>query len=231
MTGRKALWAGPACDPELPERLRILVTQPQAVSRPRRWRLERELAGQSDRVIFPHQLDTEGRLLLARAQNAIGSILGAEVRAADLLEADEPTLRRHEWEIACAARDLTGVRALPGTDDETGAMTAAVAAAQQHALALAEEGAADRVSALERYAGQVAAADAAHNDWHSALRLAGLNDRYLDLVARTAADELAVTELGELTDRAAVTVQVLKDSLRAASLAAEVLTLPPAQAS
>jgi hypothetical protein len=227
----KALWARPVCDPELPESLRLLVLDPQRLSRARRWRLGRELAGQPDRVIYPTQLDHEGRRLLARAQNAVETILASDVRSAGLLEPDEPALRRHEWDVACAARNLSQVRALPTADGRVGAMTAAVADAQRRALSLAEQSAADRVSALERYAEEVATADVAHNDWHEALQLSGLNDRYLDLVARTAADELAVVELGELTGQAAITVQVLKDSLRDASAAAEALTLPPAEAS
>jgi hypothetical protein len=228
MAGRKALWARPACDPELPEPLRLLLTQTQGASRVRRRQQERELRRRAASVVLPHELDPTSRLLLARAQVAIETINGSDVREAGLLEADEPVLRRHEWEIACAVRELSAVRALPTAT--AGAMTAAVLAAQQRALALAEESIAGRIGALERYADQVAAADAAHRDWHGAMRQAGLNDRYLDLVARTAADELAVAELGDLADQAALTVQVLTDSLHDASVAAEVLALPPGTA-
>jgi hypothetical protein len=229
--GSKPLWARPACDPELPESLRLLILEPQRLSRARRWRLARELAGHPGTVVHPHELDQEGRRLLAQAQVAIETILASGVRAAGLLEPDEPALRRHEWDIACAARSLTEVRALPAAEGRVGALTAAVAGAQRRALGLAEQSAADRVGALERYANEVATADVAHNDWHEALRLAGLNDRYLDLVAKTAADELAVAELGELTGQAAITVQVLRDSLRDATAAADALVLPPAEAS
>jgi hypothetical protein len=225
------LWARPACDPELPESLRLLIMEPQRLKGARRWRLVRAIAGQADKVVYPHQLDHDGRRLLARAQNAVEAILASDVLAAGLLEADEPALHRHEWDIACAARRLSEVRALPTAEGPVGAMTAAVADAQRRALGLAEQSAEDRVGALERYADEVATADVAHNDWHEALRLAGLNDRYLDLVARTAADELAVAELGDLAGQAAITVQVLRDSLRDASAAAEALALPPAEAS
>ncbi len=109
-------------------------------------------------------------------------------------------------------------------------MTAAVLEAQQRALALAEEATISRIRALERYAAQVAAADDAHRDWQAALRQSGLNEVYLDLVARTAADELAVTELDELTDRAAITAQVLKSSLRDAATSGATLTLPAPRA-
>ena len=230
MSVRQALWARPACDPDLPERLRLLVTQPSGGG-PRRWLQQRELGRHAGRMIFPHDLHRTDRLVLARAQHAIDAILASEVRQAGLVTADEPVLRRHEWEIACVMRDLTNARAVPVIGIGTGALTAAVLDAQLRALALAEEAANRRVSALERYADQVAEADAALRDWQSALRLAGLNDLYLDLVARTAADDLALVELGDLADRAADTVQALRDSLRDASVAAEVLMLPPTQAS
>ena len=168
--------------------------------------------------------------MLARAQNAVDTILGSQVRAAGLLEPDEPALRRHEWDIACTGRELTRVRALPAADAATGAMTAAVLDAQQRALALAEESTISRIRALERYAEQVAAADDAHRDWEAALGQGGLNDVYLDLVARTAADELAVTELGELTERAAATAHVLKSSLRDAVTTGAALALPASRA-
>jgi len=242
MTGKKALWAQPACDPDLPEQLRLLVARgrpgsqlpPGQEGRPpalRRWLQQRDLGRHSASIIYPHNLDRTDRVLLARAQNAVDTVLGSQLRAAGLLEPDEPALRRHEWEVACATRELTRVRGLPSADAETGAMTAAVLNAQQRALMLAVEATTSRVSALERYAEQVASAEDAYEDWQAALRQAGLNDVYLDLVARTAADELAVAELDELTGRAATMAQVVKSSLRAATAAAEVLVLPARPAS
>lgn len=237
MTGKKPLWARPACDPELPEQLWLLVkqslgalSQPRSRRRLRQWMGLRELARCQEQVIFPEILDHDSRRLLARAQNAIDAILGSPVRAAGLLEADEPALRRHEWEIACALRDLTRVQALTTSTADAGAMTAAVLAAQRRALGVAATATGSRVSALERYAEQVEAADAAYRDWESALELAGLNDIYLDLVARTAADELAVIELGELTSRASVATAALTASLRDASVAAAVFALPEGKA-
>jgi hypothetical protein len=237
----KPLWAQPVCDPDLPAHLRLLIARGRlgagshgdrtpAPSALRRWRQQRDLNRQSDKIIFPLDLHRTDRLRLARAQNAVDTILGSQVRVAGLLEPDEPALRRHEWEIACTSRELTRVRALPTADSAAGAMTAAVLEAQQRALALAEEAAISRIRALERYAEQVAAADNAHRDWQAALRLSGLNDVYLELVARTAADELAVAELDELTDRAAITAHVLKSSLRDAVTTGAALALPASQA-
>jgi hypothetical protein len=196
---------------------------------------ERELWHSRDRVIFPFTLDQPDRLLLARAQRAIDAILGSSVRAAGLMEhaADEMTLQRHEWEVACALRDMTGLRAQLAQHAPArpaGAMTAAVLDSQRRAIALAQDATAARVSALERYASLIKAADDAHCDWRKALHLAGLNDQYLDLVARTAADELAISEIAILAEQAAVTVQALRYSLQEANLAAEVLALPRGQA-
>jgi hypothetical protein len=185
----------------------------------------RELAESSDRVVCPYELDGPCRSILAKAQWAIETVLRSEVRAAGLLEADEPTLRRHEWEIATALRRVTGLRAIHAAQRPAGSMTVSVLQSQQRALDVAQEATAARTAALERFAAQVASADAAYRDWRDALELSGLNDRYLDLVAATAADEIAIAELTDLTDRAAITSSALQDSLHAASQAAEVLAI------
>jgi hypothetical protein len=235
MTGSKALWARPACDPELPAEFRLLVTEPLAARRPSRDRLwpwrrqaEQQLARHRARVVLPHDLDDGDRRVLARAQVAIETILCSRVRTEGLVEADEPVLRRHEWDIAVALLEITQLRRLNTAQDPAGAMTAAVLDSQQRAVMLAADSATARVAALERFAAQVEAADDARRDWREALELAGLNDRYLDLVARTAADQLAVTEIDDLTERADVAARALQDSLRAASDSAAVLALPPA---
>ncbi len=185
----------------------------------------RELADNGDRVVSPYELDGSCRTILATAQSAIETILHSEVRTAGLLEADEPTLRRHEWEIATALRRVTSLRAIHDAQHPAGSMTVSVHEAQQRALDVAQEATAARAAALERFAAQAAAADAAYRDWRDALELSGLNDRYLDLVAATAADEIAVAELTDLTDRAAISASALQDSLHAASQTAEVLAI------
>jgi hypothetical protein len=227
MTSGTTLWARAACDPELPGELRRLIRLGDAASRGQRRQRHRQIVRQPDRVIFPADLDWDMRTLLARAQRAIDAILGSGIRAASLFDADEPALRRHEWDIACALRSFMQVRALPAADASLGEMTAAVVDAQRRAFDAAVAATTKRISSLERYAGQVADADAALRDWQSSLRQAGLNDAYYDLVARTAADELAVAELGQLTDRAAMMARALTDSLSQVEAAAEVLALPP----
>jgi len=227
MAGGTTLWARVACDPELPGELRLLISLRDSASRSQQRQRDRQVARHRDRVIFPADLDWDMRTLLARAQRAIDEILGSDILAAGLFDADEPALRRHEWDIACALRSFTRVRSLPAADASLGEMTAAVMDAQQRAFDAAVAAATRRISSLEGYAGQVAAADAALRDWQSSLRQAGLNDTYFDLVARTAADELAQAELAQLTHRAAMMANALAHTLSQVEAAAEVLALPP----
>ena len=186
----------------------------------------------SSRVIEPSSLDDSARQLLRRAQLAIGAILGSEVYAADLLDraAAEAALNRHEWEIASTLREITALRAEARTSppgSSAGPMTDAVLESHRRALDLAQQATTARVSALERYAEQVRVTDAARLDWQSALKIAGLNDRYLDLLARTAADDQAIAEIAALTGQASAADEAFRESLRRATMAAEALVLPP----
>ena len=108
-------------------------------------------------------------------------------------------------------------------------MTATVLHSQERALKLARTAVTSRIRALERYAAQLKAADAAKSDWQRALKLSGANDQYLDLVARTAADEHAIAEIDNLTVQAQAAQQVYQDCLHAVALAAEALVLPDSQ--
>jgi hypothetical protein len=105
-------------------------------------------------------------------------------------------------------------------------MTAAVLGSQQRALELASEATTFRIEALERYAHQLLAADAAKRDWEGAIMASGRNDIYRELVARTAADEQAIAEITDLTMQATAAAQAFQDSLHQVDLAAEALALP-----
>ena len=104
-------------------------------------------------------------------------------------------------------------------------MTDAVLESHRRALALAEQATTARVCVLERYAAQVRVTDAARLDWQSAIKIAGLNDRYLDLLARTAADEQAIAEITALTEQASAADEAFRESLRRATIAGEALVL------
>lgn len=174
------------------------------------------------------ELDAACRPLMLRTQRAIDTVLGSEVYATDQLAgaAGETELRWHEWEIATQLREITRLRAehpsatcirMPGP------MTAAVLAKQRLALNKAQDATTKRITALEHYAAHVKAADNAQQDWRDALQAADRNPTYLDLIARTAADQHAVAELTVLTDQAAAAEQAFHESIHEAVAAGDAL--------
>jgi hypothetical protein len=194
-----------------------------------------------DQVVLPSALDRMSRELLIRAQIAISSALDP-VADDDLVTEDamqspdilaESTLRWHEWQIAIALRDITDLRAEYeyNAAASTGPLTSSVLGPQQRALQVAQDAIESRVTAVERYAAEVSAARSAFRDWQDALRISNLNDSYLDLVARTAADEHAIAEISGLTDQATAAAQAVRDSMRQVGLAAEALALSEPAAS
>jgi len=217
----------PVANPDLPARKQVklldraVLRDPIGLAEPEYQYRDRE------QVVVPSCLDQPSRELLLRAQKAIGVAVDEEAAAA---EPDgvvpESTLLRHEWEIAVALRDITDLRAEHGLNAaaSAGPMTNAVLKSQEVALVQAHEAIAARVCELERYAACVSAAATAYRDWQDALRVADLNDMYLDLVARTAADEHAVTEISGMTERAA-TAQAFQQAAHKLSLAASALVL------
>ena len=141
----------------------------------------------------------------------------------------EPVLRWHEWEIAVALREITELLLDLVSDyasGRAGPMTTTVLLSQNRAISIARDATTARVQALESLAAQVAVADAARRDWETAHRMAANNDKYLDLVARTAADQHATAEITGLAEQAAAAAQALRETLQQATLAAEALALP-----
>lgn len=183
------------------------------------------------RCVRPSDLDIPSYLLLQRAQNAIQAILESDAygRSMSNHPVGESGLRRHEWEIATALKDISRLsREIERStgSGSAGPMTTTVLDAQRQALALAKDGTTSRISALERYASELEMADRAKLDWQTALKASGLNDQYLDLVARTAADEHAISEIQGLTEQAAAAAEGFREHLHQADLAAEALILP-----
>ena len=181
--------------------------------------------------VRPSDLDDMCRGLLHRAQQAINAILHSDVYANESLEyiVIEPDLRRHEWEIATALREITKRRAEHERNAEAeaaGPVTAAVLDSHRRAIMLAQDATTSRVAALEGYAAQLKAADGAKRDLLNAVKVSRYNDRYLDLVARTAADEKAIEELTGMTEQAAAAAAAFRESLQQVSSAAEALVLP-----
>jgi hypothetical protein len=183
-----------------------------------------------DQVVSPLALERECRKLLERAQHAIATIVTSRVYAGDLRGAvEEPVLRQHEWEIAVALREITEFLldlASSYGGGTAGPMTAPVLISQNRAVSIARDATTARVLALELLAAQLAVAEAARRDWETAHRMAANNDKYLDLVARTAADQRATVEITGMAEQTAEAAQAFRETLQRATLAAEALALP-----
>ena len=224
----------PVTNPDLPERKQRrlvrnnLVTDPVGLAEPL-YQLRHR-----DEIVAPSALDRVSRELVIRAQTAIAStldsvldsVLDDTVQSSGILT--EATLRWHEWEIAVALRDVTDLRAEHefNAAASAGPLTDSVLGPQRRALQLAHEAIESRVGGLERYAAEVRKACAAFHDLEDALRISDLNDRYLDLIARTAADEHAISEISGLTDQASAAAQAVRESMHQVGLAAAALALP-----
>lgn len=183
------------------------------------------------RCVWPGDLDIVPYELLRQTQNAICAILESGVygRHSSGHSVDEPALRRHEWEIAVALKEISNLdRELERStvDGLPGPMTVAVLDSQRKALMLAKNSTMARIGALENYASELKMADAAERDWQAALKASSRNDQYLNLVARTAADELAISELHDLAEQVTTASEVFREHLHQVSLAAEALVRP-----
>ena len=179
-----------------------------------------------DEVVSPLALELDCRRLLQRAQRAIAAIVTSRVYAGDLRgTVEESVLRQHEWDIALALREITELLldlVASNAGGTPGPLTAPVLISQSRAISMARDGTTGRVLALELLAAQVAVAEAARRDWETAHLMAANNDKFLDLVARTAADQHATVEITDLADA----TQEVREALQRAAQAAEALALP-----
>lgn len=183
-----------------------------------------------DEVVSPLALERECGMLLYRAQRAIGTVVTSQVYARELRgTVQERALRKHEWDIAVALREITELLldlAASYAGGQAGPMTTAILVSQNRAISMARDATTARVRAIEALAEHVAVAEAARRDWEAAHQAAARNDKFLDLVARTAADQHATTEITGLAEQAAEASQALRETLQRATLAAEALALP-----
>ncbi|MFF0219919.1 hypothetical protein [Streptomyces vinaceus] len=126
-------------------------------------------------------------------------------------------------EIASALRDhrrLSGVTAA----DSASAEVVGLQVARRQALRFSRDGVEQRIVALEEYAVQVGEADRQYRS-SSRSRLVEGNGQALDLLARTAADALAVAETEAMSKEAAIIAKTFSTALDRASAAA-VIALP-----
>src|SRR5277367_3305181 len=168
------------------------------------------------RYLTGADLDAHARVLLRRAQDAVHAINLAEIVRADLLDesATSALLDEQEWQIALAVHEQARLRALRSGLAEPTPSSPAAELLDDHrrAARAAEQSTAARVAALERYAAEIYRADTAYRDWRQHAAIAELTGPHLDLLARTAADDLGITELDALTQRARALRQSFTES-------------------
>jgi hypothetical protein len=129
------------------------------------------------RYLTGADLDARGRILLRRVQDAVDTVRSAEVTRADMLDAAnaDAVLAAQEWDIAVALREHGQLRAMraaeteAGTGSAPGSPAANLLARHRDAARAADESITSRVNALERYAAEVRAADAAYVEWRRRL--------------------------------------------------------------
>ncbi|KOV41911.1 hypothetical protein [Streptomyces sp. H036] len=184
----------------------------------------RRLAAAQQHVVHPRDLTDDARDLLARAQLAMTAVLDSTVHREHWLDAPRnvAAFPRQEWAIARGLRDYSRVarkdhRVLLETDSSA---VAELLTSRRGVLATSLHGIERRVAALEAYASQVAEADARFAEVRKLERLAEGRDELLDLLARTAADDLVVAEIDALTGEAAVVAATFSKALESAREAA-----------
>jgi len=218
-TGRYALLLS-----ELIVVVTLMVFGTRVASNGRFPRADRALAGTRDQALTARayhgryltgaDLDARGRVLLRRAQDAADAVRSAAAVKAGLLDAvaADAALAAQEWDIALALREharLRASRAAAG-DPPPGSPAAELLAQHRDMAEAAAESVVRRVAALDRYADEVRATDAAYRHWRQHAVIADLAAPHLDMLARTAADDHGIAELGVMTRQAAA----LRRSLR-----------------
>ncbi|MEU4222971.1 hypothetical protein AB0F17_01645 [Nonomuraea sp. NPDC026600] len=172
------------------------------------------------RYLLPDDFDAEARLVLARAQRAIGGVLRSHVNAEGLLDdaRNAVMLPEQEWEIARLLAKLAALRGEHKALLSRGIApeVAAVVEPLDRALANSEAAVVARVEALERYAGHVAEAERAYHARSQIEELRARLPRYEELLAESGADALAVPEIEKLAQDADALERLLRKSVSSA---------------
>jgi hypothetical protein len=176
-------------------------------------------------IVLYQGLSGKALALAHRTVSAVSAIMASpEYKAGTCGSLPAKELRRHAWEIAVALREFTE-RAAEIPASSVGPIAAPVVAAQRQAIDITATAITKQVLALESYASHVAAADAARRDWESAQRLSQNNEKFREMIIRTAAGEDYAAILDREGKHAETAAQALYETLRSAVLAAEVLAL------
>ncbi|MFB7983949.1 hypothetical protein [Streptomyces vinaceus] len=186
----------------------------------------RALDAATEHYVQDRDLTDDTRGLLVRAQRAQSTIIGSQVHRLDLIDRqrNEVVLPVQVWEIASARREYSRLSGSTAADSSS-AEVVALQAVRRQALRVSRDGVEQRIVALEEYAAQVCEADLRYRELQQIQRLVEGNDDALDLLARTAADALAVAEIEAMSKEAAIVAKTFSSALDRASAAA-VIALP-----
>jgi len=149
------------------------------------------------------ELNETCRELLEREQRAIAEVLSSDIYRGheQARQADEALLRSNEWQIADKLRTISDRQAQHDAIPVLGSETAEVLDGHQRHLTAAGDAVAAHVNAIESLLTRVRHAELKRGDQENAIKAAGLDDSYEDLGAGTAAIELAIGEIENLTDK------------------------------
>ncbi|MEU2593834.1 hypothetical protein ABZ630_24190, partial [Streptomyces albidoflavus] len=189
----------------------------------RYWRASRE------HFIAPEELMDECRLLLARGQQATTTVMRSHVHRQGLIDKahNEAALPGHEWELATILRDYSRL-AEAEPRKPAGGEVVTLLQKRRDALRASLDGVERRVVALEAYAARVVEADRQWEEWRQIEELSEDADAVLNLLARTARDDMAVAEIEGMAGQAAVVAEALTSAVESAKKAAVIALPPPA---
>ncbi|MFJ8752061.1 hypothetical protein ACIREO_22430 [Streptomyces sp. NPDC102441] len=186
----------------------------------------RALAEARKRYVQPSELAEGARTLLARAQQARKTVFASSVHRCDLIDRqrNEVALPRQEWEIAEALLEYSRLmKAEP--DDPRSSKVVAVLQVRRQSLKTSLGGVERRVLALEAYAEEVSGADGRYQELQQIRQITEGSPDVLELLARTARDDLAVAEIEGMNAEAVAVAAAFTAALESAKEAA-VIALP-----
>ncbi|SEM80242.1 hypothetical protein [Streptacidiphilus jiangxiensis] len=184
-------------------------------------RLAREHAVRSDTLAAP------AARLLKRAQAAAAAIRESRMHSTDLAglrHRTEEHLPAELWEIARTLREYSSL-AQSNSGGEGEDRVADLRKSERSALATVLTSTERRVEALELYARRCAEADRRYEALAAVEELEARGERVMELLARTAADDVAAEDSRRLADQAAAAGEALSEALDQAKDAA-VIALP-----
>lgn len=185
----------------------------------------------ADRYILPEDLDYPCQVLLRRAQDACGAVLGSQVHQAGLIDTvgNRVSLPEEMWQIAQRLAKLSAMHTEHGKLVPRDLPSGLEDAFKPYSTALdaAWTSLSKRVRNLECYAKQVVKADKV---FHAHRRLEALAARipdYQRLIADTVRDDLAHAHIKELSDQATQVRALFERSIHEARQAAGELLRTP----